>query len=232
MFAVGAAIVAAPQAANAQLVPAMPVVDAGAIAQAGIQIEHALTQIDQLKSQVASQLAMVQSLKTDITGPIAQIAGQATQILQQAKGIGYSAQDIAGQFKQLYARDFTGATYADTQSALNDWRNYNQLALQDALATQNRIAQDQPEMASQVATAISASQGAPGQTAAIQATNQLLATVSAQLTQLQNILITQSRAQQTLVAQMQAAQAAAQADSDLFWSRKRPASRVVNPGEL
>ena len=45
-----------------------------------------------------------------------------------------------------------------------------------------------------------------------QATNQLLATMTGQLTQLQNLLITQARAEQTLAAQMQASQAAGAAD--------------------
>lgn len=234
IFAVGAAAVA-PQTAHAQFA----VFDSSNLAQTLItagnsvkQVEAALTQIQQLQGQLSNQVLMLKQIGTDITGPIAQIAGQATQILDQAKGIGYRAQDMAQQFASLYPKDFTGASLVDTQKALSDWRGYNDQALQDAMATQNRIAQDQPELASQVKQAIQASQSAPGQTAAIQATNQLLATVSAQLTQLQNILITQARAQQTLVAQMQASQAAAQADSDRFWSRARPASRVANPGEL
>jgi P-type conjugative transfer protein TrbJ len=97
---------------------------------------------------------------------------------------------------------------------------------------QNLIAQNQPTTTSQVQAAVAASQGAAGQTSAIQATNQLLATVSAQLTQLQNLLITQARAEQVLAAQAQASQAAGAADSQRFWSVTAPSSRVQNPGTL
>ena len=97
---------------------------------------------------------------------------------------------------------------------------------------QNQIARGQPTTAAQVAQAVQASQGAAGQTAAIQATNQLLATVSAQLTQLQNLLITQARAEQTLAAQAQATQAAANADRQRFWNVSQPTSRLSDPGHL
>lgn len=196
------------------------------------QVSHALTQIQQLQSQLQNQVLMLQGLKTDITGPIAQITGQATAILQQAQGLGYTGQNIAQQFASLYPSSMAGASFASTQASYAAWRQENAGALQQALEMQNRIAQGQPTTAAQVAAAVQASQGAPGQTAALQATNQLLATVSAQLTQLQNLLITQARAEQTLTAQMQAAQAAGQADSTRAWTYTPPPSRVQNPGQL
>jgi conjugal transfer/entry exclusion protein len=60
----------------------------------------------------------------------------------------------------------------------------------------------------------------------------LLASLSTQLTQLQTILITQGRAQQTAEAQAQGARAAAAAESQRYWNVQRPASRVKNPGDL
>ena len=59
-----------------------------------------------------------------------------------------------------------------------------------------------------------------------------MATVTGQLTQLQNLLITQARAEQMLAAQTQASQAAGAADSQRFWAVTPPASRVQNPGKL
>ena len=221
-------LAAPPPAAHAQ----MAVIDLKAILQAEQQVSQGLTQIQRLESQLANQAAMLQHLQTDITGPIAQITGQATAILQQAQGIGYGAQNVAGQYAALYPTTMPGATLSSTQASLATWRQNNVLALQDALQMQNQIAQGQPITSAQVASAVSASQGAAGQTAAIQASNQLLATVSAQLTQLQNLLITQARAEQTLAAQAQASQAAGVADSQRFWATPTPASRVQNPGQL
>ena len=45
---------------------------------------------------------MLQKLGTDVTGPLSQITGRRRSILQQAQGIGYSGQNIAQQFQQLY----------------------------------------------------------------------------------------------------------------------------------
>jgi P-type conjugative transfer protein TrbJ len=208
------------------------VVDIKSILQAEQQVSNQLTAIQRLESQLSNQAAMLQKMQTDITGPVAQIAGQATQILQQAQGIGYGAQNIATQYANLYPTTMPGASLATTQASLATWRSNNQAALQAALATQNQIAQGQPTIQSQVQTAVAASQAAAGQTSAVQATNQLLATVSAQLTQLQNLLITQARAEQTLAAQAQASQATGAADSQRFWTVTAPGSRVQNPGSL
>jgi P-type conjugative transfer protein TrbJ len=221
-------VAAQPPAAQAQVA----VIDLKAILQAEQQVSQGLTQIQRLESQLSNQAAMLQHLQTDITGPIAQITGQATAILQQAQGIGYGAQNVAQQYASLYPTTMPGATLASTQASLATWRQNNALALQDALRMQNQIAQGQPTTSAQVASAVTASQGAAGQTAAIQASNQLLATVSAQLTQLQNLLITQARAEQTLAAQAAASQAAGAADSQRFWATTPPASRVQNPGQL
>jgi P-type conjugative transfer protein TrbJ len=222
------ALAATPPPAQAQ----MAVVDVKAILQAEQQVSNELTQIQRLESQLTNQAAMLQKLQTDVTGPITQIASQATGILQQAQGIGYGAQNIAGQYASLYPQTMPGASLATTQASLASWRNNNALAIQQALAMQNLIAQGQPTTTSQVQAAVSASQGAAGQTSAIQATNQLLATVSAQLTQLQNLLITQARAEQVLAAQAQASQATGAADSQRYWNVTAPASRVQNPGTL
>lgn len=221
-------LAATPPPAQAQ----MAVVDVKAILQAEQQVSNELTQIQRLESQLTNQAAMLQKLQTDVTGPITQIASQATGILQQAQGIGYGAQNIAGQYASLYPQTMPGASLATTQASLASWRNNNALAIQQALAMQNLIAQGQPTTTSRVQAAVSASQGAAGQTSAIQATNQLLATVSAQLTQLQNLLITQARAEQVLAAQAQASQATGAADSQRYWTVTAPASRVQNPGSL
>jgi P-type conjugative transfer protein TrbJ len=223
-----AALVVGPPVARAQ----MAVIDIKSILQAEKQVSQGLQQIQQLESQLSNQALMLQKMQTDITGPVMSIASQATGILQQAQGIGYGAQNIAQQYASLYPTTMPEASLATTQTSLASWRRNNALALQQAMQMQNQVAQGQPTTTSQVASAVSASQGAAGQTSAIQATNQLLATVTAQLTQLQTLLITQARAEQTLAAQAQASQAAGAADSQRFWTTPAPASRVQNPGQL
>ena len=209
-----------------------PVIDVSAILRLEQQVSQGLTQIQRLEAQLSNQALMLQKMQTDITAPVAQITGQATGILQQAQGIGYGAQNVAQQYASLYPSTMPGASLATTQASLATWRQNNALALQQAMQVQNQIAQGQAGVAAQVGGAVSASQAAPGQAAAIQATNQLLATVTGQLTQLQALLITQARAEQTLAAQAQASQAAGTADSQRFWSGGAAPSRVQNPGKI
>jgi type IV secretion system protein TrbJ len=231
VFAVGVVLGltnVAPGPAEAQ----MAVIDVKAIVQAEQQVSQGLTQIQRLEAQLANQAQMLQHLETDVTGPLTQITGQAQSILQQAQTLGYGSQNIAQQFQQLYPSSMSGASFAQTQGALASWRQTTSQTLQQAMTLQNQIVNAQPTTTSAVKSAVTVSQGAAGQTSAIQATNQLLATVSAQLTQLQSLLITEARAQQVALAQAQATQAAGAADSQRFWSTTTAASRVQNPGQL
>jgi len=231
LFAAGVLIglaSAPPDAAHAQTV----VIDPKAITQAETQVQQGLAQIQQLEAQTANQLAMLQKLQTDVTAPLLKITGQATSILQQAQGLGYSSQNLAQQFQQVYPTSMAGASLAQTQAALASWRTNSSQTLQQAMTLQNQIVQAQPSTTSATAAAIKASQGAAGQTAAIQATNQLLATLSSQLTQLQTLLISEARAQQTAAAATQAAPTVGSADSQRFWTAPTATSRVQGAGSL
>ncbi len=234
LFAASAAAVlvltfaAGPPAAQAQVT----VIDPAAITHLVQQASNSLRQIQQLEMQISQYQAMLQKIGSDVTGPLAQITSQATGLLQQAQGLGYTGQSIAQQFQSLYPSNLNGSSFASLQSSLAGWRNTSSQTLQEAMAIQNQIAQSQPTTANAVTGAVAASQGAAGQTAAIQATNQLLATVSTQLTQLQNLLITEARAAQTAQAQNAAIQAAGAAESERFWATTPPPSRVQNPGQL
>jgi P-type conjugative transfer protein TrbJ len=196
-----------PQPAQAQ----MTVIDPTAIAQAIKQVTQQLQQIQQLQAQLTNQVAMLQKL---------------------AQGIGYNSQNLSQQYSQVYPANMQGMSFAQITQALTGWQTNSRQTLQQAMATQNQIVQAQPVTAKAVNGAVAASQGAAGQTAAIQATNQLLAALSTQLTQLQNILITQGRAEQTAAAQAQAAQAAGAAESQRYWNVQKPASRVKDPSSL
>jgi len=218
----------APLPATAQ----MAVIDPAAIAQAVKQVAQQLQQIQQLQAQLTNEAAMLQKLGTDVTNPLQTITSQATQLLQQAQGIGYNSQNVAQQYSQVYPANMQGMSFVQIAQALTSWQTSSRQTLQQAMATQNQIVQAQPATANAVRGAVAASQGAAGQTAAIQATNQLLAALSTQLTQLQNILITQGRAEQTASAQAQAAQAAGAAESQRYWNVQTPASRVTNPNAL
>ena len=198
------------------LVPAMAsaqmtVFDPAAVAQAIKQVSQGLQQIQALENQVRQAEQMLARLGTDVTGPLREIASQATELMKQAQGLGYQAAQLGQDFQKLYPGDLAGLSPADLARKLAAWSDASRQTLQEAMAVQNQIVQAQPSTASAVAAAVDASQSAVGQTAAVQATNQLLAALSTQFTQLQTLLVTQARQVQTLEAERQGLMAKAAA---------------------
>jgi P-type conjugative transfer protein TrbJ len=188
------------------------VYDPAAVAQAIKQVTQGLQQIQALQSQLQQQAQMLERLGLDVTAPLREIASQATGLLKQAQGLGYQAADLSQVFAQAYPTDLVGLSPKDLAARLSAWTQSSRQTLQEAMQVQNQIAQAQSVTGNAVSAAVGASQGAAGQTAAVQATNQLLAALSLQLTQLQTLLITQARQTQTLEAERQGLMAKGEAD--------------------
>jgi P-type conjugative transfer protein TrbJ len=100
------------------------------------------------------------------------------------------------------------------------------------MTAQAIVAQTQSSTSNVVATGVAASQGAPGQTAAIQATNQLIAALSTQLSQLQTLMLTAARSAETAEAQHQSVTAAAASESVRALQFSAPPSRLEDPSKL
>lgn len=177
------------------------VYDPAAVAQAIRQVSQGLQQIQALQAQLAQQTRMLQTLGVDVTGPLRGIASQATDLLRQAQGLGYQAGSMTQGFSDLYPDDLSGLSPKALADRLARWSQASRQTLLEALQVQNQIAQAQTATGQAVGAAIDASQAAAGQTAAVQATNQLLGALSTQLTQLQTLLITQARQAQTWEAE-------------------------------
>jgi P-type conjugative transfer protein TrbJ len=173
-------------------------IDVKAIAQMAKQVEQASQQLTQLKQQVANQQQMLSKLGSNISPELGSIVQDATSIMKSAQGIGYNAKNVTGQMDQLYPKSMT---VDQILSATQNWQNASQQTRIEAMNAQNAIVDSQGRTQNAVNGAVNASQNAAGQTAAVQATNQLLAALSTQLTGLQTLLLTQMRAAQTLEAQ-------------------------------
>lgn len=205
-LALGLAALGAP--ARAQVT----VYDPAAVAQALKQVQQGLQQIQALQSQLSNQARMLQTLGVDVTGPLRDIAGQASALLLQARGLGYQAASISQGFADLYPDDLSGVSAHDLAARLTNWSQNSRQTLQEAMQVQNQIVQAQGATRQAVASAVGASQAAAGQTAAVQATNQLLAALSTQLTQLQTLIITQARQAETWEAERRAVVTKGEAD--------------------
>lgn len=199
----------APGQAQAQLA----VIDTTAVAQAIKQVSQGLQQIQALQNQLRQQAQMLQRLGLDVTAPLRAITSEATALLQQARGLGYQAANLGAALAQAYPTSLAGFSPQDIAAKLQEWARNSRSTLQEAMEVQNQIALAQPATASAVSAAVSASQAAAGQTAAVQATNQLLAALSTQLMQLQTLLITQGRQTETLEAERRGLMARAESDS-------------------
>ena len=209
LLSITASLAAMPLApARAQLI----VEDPSAIAQAIKQVQQGLQQIQHLRDQVSQQAQMLQRLGVDVTGPLGSIVSDATALMRQAQGLGYQAADLSRDFANLYPQDLAGLSPQALAQRLASWSQNSRATLEQAMQVQNQIVQAQPATAEAVSAAVAASQNAAGQTAAVQATNQLLMVLSTQLTQLQTLLISQARQQQTWEAERRAVVSKSEAD--------------------
>ena len=184
------------------------------IVQQALQLQNQLSQIANLQSQVTAAQQMLQKLGSDSTSaPLAAVNAQLASVLQQATGIGFNSRAAGSNFGAAYPATATTAGFNGAQltSALQTWQANTAQALSTSIAVQNKIAQTSPTITSAVQDAVTRSNAAVGATAAHQATNQVIAAVSAQLAQLQDILITESQAYAAVEAAKQQAAAAAAA---------------------
>lgn len=205
----------------------LAVYDAAAVAQALRQVSQGLQQIQALKDQLTQQAQMIARLGVDVTGPLGQIVSEATGLLQQAQGLGYQAADLTKAFAAMYPDDLSKMSASNIAARLAAWSQASRQTLQEAMQVQSQIAQAQPATAGAVSAAVTASQNAAGQTAAVQATNQLLAVLSTQFMQLQTLLITQARQGETAEAERRALVAKAEADRQRNSVVTRPPRRFT-----
>lgn len=188
------------------------VVDVRAIAQALKQVEQGAQQVANLRQQVAAQQQMLAKLGANISPELTNIVGDATSIMKSAQGIGYGAKNLTNQLDSIYPKDMAGSTWDQILREQNKWQNQSRQTRQEAMEAQNAIVNSQERTQRAVERTVAASQSAAGQTAAVQATNQLLAALSTQLTGLQTLLLTQMRAAQTVENQNAGIRTAADAN--------------------
>lgn len=210
----------------------MPVYDGANYAQMMQSVSQGVRQLQSLQVQVQQQAAMLARLQQNFSKPLSAVNQANAQTLGQAVGIGYAAGDIAASFSSAYPTSLPGARSAQITASLANWRSRSRQTLEEAMGAQITVAGAQPTTAQSVTAAVAASQSAPGQTAAIQSTNQILAALSVQLSQLQTLMMTAARAAQSSAAEQQSLPAAAAAESARALQYAPPPSRLQLSGQL
>lgn len=192
----------------------IPVIDTSNLVQAFLDVQNGLDQLLQLKQQLTAQLDMIKSLPYTIMPDLTELISATRDLMSAVDMIQSLGSDLDSELADIFpadAADLTNvASFQDLVNKLDRINGQARRAQAQSMQLQNQISQNQARTASAVDAAVSASQGASGQTAVAQATNQVLAAMSSQLTELQSLSITASRAAETERLERQARSTIAQ----------------------
>ena len=182
-----------PHPARAQ----MAVFDAASYGQLVQELDQGAQQLTQLQQQLQTQLRMVQSLPSDVmTGMgITQLAQDTQSLMSSVQGIQDMGSSLQGTMNTLYPSDWSNLTTAQQVIAqLASMQATTKGAYQQSMAMQNMVAQHQAQLQAAVAAADGESMAAAGPLGAIQASNQILGTMSQQLADQEDTISTAYRA--------------------------------------
>lgn len=195
-----------------------PVFDAANYTQNLLTAARELQQIDNQIQQLQNQATMLVNQGRNLASlPYSALAQlQATlastnQLIAQAQGLSFNVAQSQAAFNRLYPASYGAGTSSAqmAQDAQARWQTSVQ-ALQTATQMQSQAAQNLLSDQSVLSNVVTQSQGAVGALQASQATNQLLALISRQAIQAQQLAVSQNRA--TALDQARAAADEAQAE--------------------
>jgi P-type conjugative transfer protein TrbJ len=211
-----AASLAAAPSAHAQLVVVDPTNHATNLLQAARQLESLANEARTLAASPYSHL-----------GQNSQALREMAELAQAARGLAVTVGGLERQFRDLYPDDLSGA---DLERLLAQGAARTETArrtAEDVARTAAELERSGRSRAGRLSGALSASESATGQTAAVQSTNQLLAVLAEDLAALRVLMLAQSR----LLAETAARQAAERAAGDETARRRwaRPGATPAAP---
>jgi P-type conjugative transfer protein TrbJ len=163
------------------------------VVQVAQQVESA---VEQVKNQVLGLAHLNASVAPNVPGMVAGIQGQFDAGL-------YGGSDPAGQLNNRFPADMGSVTWDQYQSNETAWTVNERQSLAENRQLQNQVYRDMDQTRQQVQNIVNASNAAPGETAAIQAHNDLMAVASAELTKLQALKAARSRLRTEELARQQ-----------------------------
>ena len=182
-------------------------------AEAVAQVAQDIQLVEQFRQQVQNQLAMLKGWDFTQLGGILQSMGVWQQVLGQPDG-GYSTADPGTPLNQDYPSDpgsYAGTTDASLQAMQTRWDQEARRILVQNRTVQNDTVRDMAPTAERMNQYVEHSNAASGITAAVQAGNEELATLVAQLQALQAQELTDARGEVERDARAQAEEAYAEA---------------------
>jgi P-type conjugative transfer protein TrbJ len=193
-------------------------------------IENALQAARQLESLANEARSLAASPYSHLAGSHQSLQDMA-DLAQTVRGLSASVGGLEQQFESLYPDDLTG-------TAVLDLLEQSEARTANARRTAEDVARAAAELEAmgrgrqrRAAGALAASEGAEGQTAAVQSTNQLLAVLAEELTAMRTILLTQSRLMAEATARDAADRASGEETRRRRWANEgtTPAAPVFDP---
>ncbi len=229
LIAGAVALLAIPAAAFADIV-----FDPSNFAEAVLQVTDDIQLVEQFQQEVQNGLAMVKSWNFTQLPGILQSMNVWQQVFGQA-GTTYSSTDPGNMLNSQYPSDpgnYANMTDASYQSMRSGWDQEQRSVLIENRTVQNQTYLNLQPTAQRIQSYVEHSNSASGATSAMQAGNEEVATLVAQVQALQAQEITDARAEVQRDAQDQAEQAYAEQQRQSVrgdWTNpQQPTSSMVN----
>lgn len=172
------------------------VYDPTAVGQLITQVNNQVQMLNNMVQQLQQGTAMLNPLGSNILPGLSSLTQNTQSLLNNLNNIGSMGSSLTSALSSQYPTDFSNLqSVSAILSKLSAMQAQTRSAMQSSMEMQNQIAANQPQISGAMSSAVSASNAASGPTGALQATNQMLATLSQQIADLQTILIAHMRAE-------------------------------------
>ena len=193
------------------------------------QVAQAYQEISVLQQQLQQEEAMLASLNISILPQLTAAENQLAAIADQPV---YQVQNVQAAINTAYPLNFANVSSSDVLALQQQWQQNQRVALIDNRQVQDQVVQQMPATTSEVGQLVTASNSAPGATAAVQAGNQIVATLASQMQQLEVLEASDQRTlvQKQAIRQSQAAYADQQRQTVMSdWNAPAPTQGVAMP---
>lgn len=217
LFALCVAMLVVSLPAFAQFGLGTTVYDPAAVGQLINQVNQQIQMLNNLVTEVQQGQAMLNPLGSNIVPELSSMTQNTQRLMTNLNNIGATGTSLQSALSSQYPTNFSNLqSVSDILAKLSTMQVQTRSAMEQSTALQNQVAGNQGQISSAMLSAVNASNGASGPTAALQATNQMLATLSQQIADLQSILIAHMRAEEAINLNSQSVQAAVGAGNTAF----------------
>jgi P-type conjugative transfer protein TrbJ len=216
-FALCTLLLGSPLPAHAQFGFGSIVYDPTAVTQLINQVNQQVQMLNNLVTQVKQGQAMLNPLGSNIIPGLSGLMQNTQQLMTGLNNISATGASLQNLLSSQYPTNFSNIqTVSGILTTLSAMEAQTRSAMEQSIALQNQVAGNQGQISSAMSSAVTASNAASGPTAALQATNQILATLSQQIGDLQSILIAHMRAEDAERMNSQAVQNSLSAAGSAF----------------